>query len=95
MVAPSETVAKQFWHLSNGSAVTATTKPPAEGQQEERQHKADSRQRRCQVTPSQQKGRQLLPLRRKYAPSVNGGRSNLQRGNALDNPIIHAAIKEE
>lgn len=45
MVAPSETVAKQFWHLSNRSTVTATTEPPAEGQQEERQHKADSRQR--------------------------------------------------
>lgn len=43
-VAPSETVAKQFWHLSNRSTVTAATKAPAEGQQEERQHKADSGQ---------------------------------------------------
>lgn len=34
-VAPSETVAKQFWHLSNRSTVTAATKAPAEGQQEE------------------------------------------------------------
>lgn len=94
MVAPSETVAKQFWHLSNRSAVTATTKPPAEGQQEERQHTADSRQR----TPSGHtvtEGTATVPL-----DNGNMGRvwtldaHICKEKTLLDNPIIHVSIIE-
>lgn len=43
MAAPSETVAKQFLHLSNHSTVTATDGPAEEGEKG-RKHKANSRQ---------------------------------------------------
>lgn len=82
MVAPSETVAKQFWHLSNRSTVTATTKPPAEGQQEERQHKAEQQAAYAVRSHRHRRDDNCSPLQRKHGPSVNSGRSNLQRENA-------------
>lgn len=94
MVAPSETVAKQFWHLSNRSTVTATTKPPADGQQEERQHKADSRQRPLSGHTVSE-GTTTVPLHNVNMVRVWTVDIRISKEKViLDNPIIHVAIRE-